>query len=64
MNKGSNSTKITISLKKHEREAIEAEARRQGITAPTLCADLVRLHIRTDTIVTPKRAARIKKENL
>lgn len=61
---GTNSTHITISLKRAEREAICAEAERQGIAPATLCAYFVRLHIKTLYKVTPQRAAHTKKESV
>lgn len=53
---------IAVSLRKEEREAIRAEAERQGITAGALCAYFVRLHLKTYCKVTPTRAARKPKE--
>ena len=68
MGKGSNQSKITISLKKDERETLKAEAERQGVALPTLCASLIRKHIKKRYAVTdrPTRAAdnhRPKKSN-
>ena len=55
---GTNQSKITISLKRHEREAIEAEAERQGLKPCQLVAAIVRSHIKTASKITkrPRRA--------
>lgn len=45
-NKGTNSSKITISLKKDEREALKIAAEERGIATATLCAEIIRKHIK------------------
>lgn len=47
-----NETKITISLKKDEREALKRQADKRGIPLCTLCAELVRKHIRKRYTIT------------
>lgn len=41
-----NTSKIMISLKKAEREAIKEEAEKRGLAASTLCAEIIRERIR------------------
>lgn len=45
-NKGYNSSKITISLKKEEREALIQAAEARGVAVSTLCAEIIRKHIK------------------
>lgn len=54
-NKGNNSSKITVSLKKEERQALAAEAERQGVKLPTLCAALIRKHIKKRYAITERQ---------
>lgn len=53
-NKGYNSSKITISLKKNERQALIEEAERRGVKVSTLCAAFIRRHIKTSYGVTER----------
>jgi len=55
MNKGTNSSKITISLKREEREALRQEAERQGVKVSTLCAALIRKHIKKRYSITERQ---------
>lgn len=55
MGKGSNQSKITISLRAEEREALQAEAERQGVPLCTLCASLVRKHIKKRYTITERQ---------
>lgn len=43
-----NASHVTISLKKHEREALRAEAERQGLTLPQYCAKVLRERIKIE----------------
>lgn len=44
-NRGTNASKITISLKKREREALAKAAEAEGVSVPTLCAEIIRRHM-------------------
>lgn len=54
MNKGNNSSKITISLKREEREALATEAEAEGVKVPTLCASVLRKHLKHGRRAKPK----------
>ena len=54
MNKGTNSSKITISLKREERQALAEEAERQGVKLSALCASLIRKHIKKRYTITDR----------
>lgn len=54
-NQGTNKSKITISLRAEEREAIAKEAERQGVAIPTLCASLIRKHIKKRVSITNRQ---------
>lgn len=55
MAKGSNASKITISLRADEREALREEAERQGVPLCTLCAALIRKHIKKRYAITDRQ---------
>ena len=60
--KGNNQTKITISLKADERQALKEAAEARGIKIPTLCAEIIRKHIRKRYAVTERETRNKTKE--
>lgn len=52
--KGYNSSKITISLKKEERRALIEAAEAQGVAVATLCASIIRKHIKRRYSITDR----------
>lgn len=54
MNKGYNSSKITISLKKDERDCLAFAAQERGVAVATLCAEIIRKHIKRRYAITDR----------